>query len=293
MSLFALGSGGRLALVAFGVACTSGDDAPVNDAGTPAVPVAPQGHLLIEEVYYAGASPAAGRDHYFSDQFIRLRNVSGAPVEAGGLLLGDAYGLAGEINRGDVPDAFSDDPDVIVMSNLWRVPGAPADVTVPPGGCLVVAQDAGQHLPYSAVDLWEADFETVVAERGDSDDAVVPNLEPVLFTGGADWLLTVFGPTVVILGPLDPAELDVGRRLLRAPADALVDTMEALMDAQSGAYKRLHADIDAGFIHVSGTYTGESVRRHRTASGSLQDTDDSGEDFSLVALPSPGCDPLH
>ena len=292
MSPFALSRCGWAALVAFGAACRSNGVAPVDDSGTPSVAAAPQGKLLIEEVYYAGAPPAAGRDHYFSDQFIRLRNVSGAPVEAGGLLIGDAFGLAGEINRGDVPDAFADDPDVVVLSNLWRVPGAPADVTVPPGGCLVVAQDAGQHRPYSVVDLWEADFETVVPERDDSDDALVPNLTPVLFTGGVDWLVTVFGPTIVVLAQLEPEDLYVGRRWSRAPATAVVDTMEALMDAQSGAYKRLHADIDAGFTHVSGTYTGEAVRRRRTDSGGLLDTDNSGEDFSLVASPWPGCDPL-
>ena len=42
---------------------------------------------------------------------------------------------------------------------------------------------------------------------------------------------------------------------VRAPVSAVVDTMEALMDANGGDYKRLHSSIDNGFIHVSGTYT--------------------------------------
>ena len=70
--------------------------------------------------------------------------------------------------------------------------------------------------------------------------------------------------------------------MLKVPADSVVDTMEALMDEDSGDFKRLPESIDAGFIHVSGTYTGESVRRI-SADGVLQDTDDSGADFSVGA----------
>ena len=50
---------------------------------------------------------------------------------------------------------------------------------------------------------------------------------------------------------------------VRAPVSAVVDTMEALMDADSVDFKRLHTTVDSGFVHVSGTYTGESVRRLR------------------------------
>ena len=101
-------------------------------------------------------------------------------------------------------------------------------------------------------------------------------------------MITVFGPTIVVLSmdaeALEPA--GGSRGPVRAPAAAVVDTMEALMDADSGDYKRLHPTIDAGFVHVSGTYTGESVRRRRTADGALIDTDDSGNDFE-VAAPAP------
>jgi hypothetical protein len=271
--------------------CSGEHPAPAQQADP--VPVAPRGNLLIEEVYYSGAPPAAGRDHYFSDQFIRLRNVSEAPVAAGGLLIGDAYGLAGAINRGDTPDGYVDDPEAVVLANLWRVPGDPGEVVVSPGACLLIAQDAGQHRPYSAVDLWDADFETFVDNTDDRDDAVVPNLEPLLFTGGVDWLVTVFGPTIVVLDPVPSDELVFARRRVSAPASAVVDTMEALMDAHSGAFKRLHPAIDSGFTHVSGTYTGEAVRRVRTTAGQLQDTDDSSADFERVFDPRPDCPALR
>ena len=55
----------------------------------------------------------------------------------------------------------------------------------------------------------------------------------------------------------------------------------------SAAFKRLPEAVDAGFLHASGTYTGESVRRVR-ADGVLQDTDDSSADFEVIATPEPG-----
>ncbi len=62
-------------------------------------PLSPIGNLLIEEVYYSGAVPTAGIERYYSDQFIELENVVEAPVMVGGLIIGDAPGLAG----GDQP----------------------------------------------------------------------------------------------------------------------------------------------------------------------------------------------
>lgn len=255
-------------------------------------PLPPQGNLLIEEVYYAGAVPTAGIDRYYSDQFIELVNVADAPVMVGGLILGDAPGLAGAINPGDTPGgAFIADPDYVYLSSAWQIPGAPEDVLLEPGASLVVAHDAGSHNPYSPVDLSLADYETYVEEYGeDFDDAVVPNLESLWYNGGYDWLVTVFGPTIVVVS-MDAAELEQAggsRGPVRAPVSAVVDTMEALMDGDSGDYKRLHSSVDSGFVHVSGTYTGESVRRRRDASGQLIDTNDSGADFEVVAVPQPG-----
>ena len=137
----------------------------------------------------------------------------------------------------------------------------------------------------------DADYETYVDEFGeDFDDAIVPNLESLWYGAGYDWLVTVFGPTIIVLS-MDGDDLEQAGgeyEPVRAPVSAVVDTMEALMDGQSGDYKRLHASVDSGFIHVSGTYTGESVRRVRDDSGQLVDTDDSGADFEVSSMPDPG-----
>ena len=264
------------------------DSGDVGEGG----PLSPIGNLLIEEVYYAGAVPAAGIERYYSDQFIELVNIAEAPVMVGGLIIGDAPGLAGTINPGNTPGGpYVNDPDFVYLSSAWRIPGEPEDVLLEPGESLVIAQDAATHNPYSPVNLIDADYETYVEEYGeDSDDAIVPNLESLWYGAGYDWLVTVFGPTIIVLS-MDAEELEAAGGdydPVRAPVSAVVDTMEALMSAGSGGYKRLHDSVDSGFVYVSGTYTGESVRRIRDENGMLIDTNDSGADFEVAAMPDPG-----
>ena len=248
-------------------------------------PVPALGHLKIEEVYYAGSPATEGIDRYYADQFIQLRNTSDSPVELGGVGLGDLYGLAGVINTGNAPSQFADDEEHVYFGNLWRIPGG-AEVLLPPGDCIRIAQDAADHAPYSELNHLDAHYETYVESGEDHDDPVVENLESVFYTAGYDWLVTVFGPTIVVVAPeaFDAMEtVDAGwTDVVAVPADTVVDTMEALMDEDSGDFKRLPPSIDAGFIHVSGTYTGESVRRV-SVDGVLQDADDSGVDYSVGA----------
>ena len=72
-----------------------------------------------------------------------------------------------------------------------------------------------------------------------------------------------------------------GYELWITPSTHVVDSMEALMDADSEPYKRLHPSIDSGFIYVSGTYTGESVRRKKEGEQWV-DTNHSGLDFYVT-----------
>ena len=289
------------ALCAVGCASPAGGKAGADsglgggtDTGGPA-PLAPQGNLLIEEVYYAGAVPVGGIDRYYGDQFIELVNIADAPVMVGGLILGDTPGASGAINPGDEPGEgpsgnYVGDPDHVYLLSAWRVPGAPEDVLLAPGASLVIAQDAQDHAPYSPLDLSGAEYETYVeVHEQDLDSPVSENLESLWYNGGYDWLVPVFGPTIVVVSMAaeDLEETGSSRGPLRAPVTAVVDTMEALMDAESEAWKRLHPTVDAGFVHVSGTYTGESVRRRRDADGALVDTDDSSADFEVIAVPEP------
>ena len=172
--------------------------------------------------------------------------------------------------------------------------GEPEDVLLPPGATLVIAQDASTHNPYSPVDLSEAHYETFVEKYdNDTESAGVPNLESVWYGSGYDWLVTVFGPTILVLDIDADDLLQAGGSTgpAKAPVSAVVDTMEALMDANSGDYKRLDASVDSGFTYVSGTYTGESVRRIRDDNGDLIDTNDSGADFEVLSMPEPATGP--
>ena len=275
-----------MSIVLLAVACVEDQKEEVE------LPSEAMGRLKIEEVFYAGSVPTAGIERYYSDQFIQLRNVSDQTIDIGGMALGDVHGIAGEINVGSSPDSFADDAEHIYFSNLWAIPKSSPFRYIEPNGCIKIAQDAADHGPYSELSHFDAHFETFVEEsEQDHDDPIVENLESVFYTAGYDWLITVFGPTIVLITEesLSSAEtVDIGwTELLKVPSSGIIDSMEALMDENSGGFKRLHEDLDSGFIHVSGTYTGESVRRI-SVDGELQDNDNSGTDF-IVSAPLSDC----
>ncbi|MFT5457277.1 MAG: hypothetical protein ACI9K2_003770 [Myxococcota bacterium] len=260
-------------------------DKPGASADT-AAPEAPEQGLLIAELYYAGAEPVGGADHYFSDQFVELVNASSEVMDLSGVMLGEVYGSAGEINPGMEPDSFRrSHPDHVVLSTVWQIPGG---VQLAPGDTLIVAHDGSNHRPFSTVDLSGAGLEAYVASSGaDQDSPTVANLNPVFFTGGNDWLLTVFGPSLVVLEAGTQLESEDGPfgELRSAPVSAVLDAVETLMDGKSARFRRLPDSLSAGYAHVSGTYTGESL--HRVRDGDRwQDTDDSGADF-VVGAPDP------
>ena len=254
-------------------------------------PQSPMGRILIEELYYAGSPAAAGSDHYNADQFIELYNHSDEPVDLSGMLLGDVYGLAGEINPGYSPDSYAtSDPERLYFENLWRIPGDPGDVVLYPAETFLIAQDGTNHQPFSSVDSSGADFEAYVSSSGNDEDYAVANLESVHYTAGYDWLITVFGPSVALLeagseDELEDTTADGWWELKSVPVSRVIDAIDTLMDGDSGAYKRLPESVDEGFIYVSDTYSGESVRRVRE-DGIPTDSNDSSVDFE-AELPQP------
>ncbi len=241
------------------------------------------GDILISQLYTSGASPAGGTDHYYSDQFIELVNTASDPIDVSGLRIANAYGSAGAINPGMTPDSFRDElPDQVVMETIWRIPES---TRVEPFKTLVIAHDGGNHRPFSDLDLSSAGVEAFVEESGrDEDYPTVPNLDAIVYNGGFDWLLTVFGPSVVVLDAttgLGEQSTPYGTRPTIATA-AVYDGVDMLMNDTSQAFKRLPDDIDAGFTWNDGPYTGSAV--HRKQSGGIwQDTNDSSSDFERGA----------
>ncbi len=254
------------------------------------------GGLVIREFYYAGARGTTPDAHYFSDQFVEVANNATEPVDVAGLYVADLDGPSGEINPGTRPTTFQSDPAHVYAANVWRVPDD-APRLLAPGESVVLAQDGTNHMPDSPLDLSDADWETFVerTDMRDRDHPTVPNLTRAHFTGGVDWLVTVFGPALVIFRVDDLAALErrstpIGARV-RVPVEAVLDGVEALMDADSGAFQRLPPAVSRGFVHAAGTYTGQSARRRPAAMVRgrtvWQDTGDTGADFEVIDAPSP------
>ena len=119
-------------------------------------------------------------------------------------------------------------------------------------------------------------FETYVeiSER-DKDDPIVENLSSVFYSAGFDWLITVFGPTIVIVDAAAIADGTVqtiqGNELWVTPSEHVIDSMEALMDEDSEAYKRLPSSIDSGFnMRLAHTLENLFDASKRTVNGSIQ-----------------------
>ncbi len=263
------------------------------------------GSLVIKEVYYTGSKTTAG-GNYFSDQFVEIYNNSTDVIFLDGLCIGDVFGNAGLINTTSIPSPFNTDINNVFVSNVWRIPGTGKQYPLNPGASIVIAQDGLNHKeatlnPNSPVDLSKADWETF-NERPDGRDADapgVPNLERVYFTGGFDWLITVFGPSLVIFRTDDfskltkvtvPGSVSLVEHV-RLPNNLVIDTFESLKDGISGNFKRIPVALDAGFTFASNTYVAESLRRKVaiTINGRrvLQDTNNSTNDFERLTTPTP------
>lgn len=263
------------------------------------------GGLVIKEVYYTGSRTPAGGT-YFSDQFVEIYNNSTDTLYLDSLCIADIYGNSGQINPTSIPTPFNTDANNSYANNIWRIPGTGKSRPLAPGKSIVIAQDGVNHQdptlnPASPVDLSKADWETY-NERPDNRDADapdVPNLNRVYFTGGFDWLLTVFGPGVIIFKadfesleqtPVPGLPATFAPRI-KIPNALVIDAFEALRDANSATYKRIPAGLDAGFVFADDTYNKQSFRRKtaNTINGRrvLQDTNNSSQDFEKLASPTP------
>ena len=263
------------------------------------------GGLVIKEVYYTGSRTSAGGT-YFSDQFIEIYNNATDTLYLDSLCIADAFGNSGLINPSSLPTPFNNDNSSVYASNIWQIPGTGKDYPLAPGKSIVIAQDGVNHKdptlnPNSPVDLSNADWETY-NERPDNRDAdapAVPNLSRVYFTGGFDWLITVFGPGIIIYkAPFAtlqqvaiPGVSPTTAPRIKVPNTVIIDAFEALKDGSSATYKRLPTGLDAGFVFADDTYNKQSFRRkvNTTINGRrvLQDNNNSTSDFEKIALPTP------
>lgn len=261
----------------------------------------PAGSIVFKEVYYTGVP-----DSYFSDQFLELYNNSGEVIFLDGLYIADIWGVSGQINPTSEPTPFQNDTDHVYANSVWQIPGTGQEHALQPGQSVIIAQDGIDHTEQNdntTVDLSNADWETY-NERDDNrdvDSPSVPNLNRVYFTGGFDWLVSVFGPALVIFRSNDfesleqvqvPGLSETFAPRIKIPNNLVIDTFEALQNSESGNFQRIPAGLDAGFVYASGTYTGESFRRKLAIEVDgrkiLQDLNNSSLDFEKLEDPTPG-----
>ena len=221
-----------------------------------------------------------------------------------GLYISNVYGPSGLINPNTPPTPFQDDSDHVYISTAWKIKGSGEENILQPFSSVVIAQQGINHQaeeanPGSPVDLSSADFEFFVAgSTRDVDAPNVPNLEMIYHPFNPTFaLVPVFGPGTIIWRTDDFAALDqvsipdtspTYPQVVKVPNALVIDAVEALRSENDGSFKRISASLDAGFIHVSDTYTGESIiRKAFSIDGNTvyQDTNNSQADFEVLAIP--------
>lgn len=236
--------------------------------------------LVISEIYYSGAKSIIPQ--YFHDQFTELYNNSNEVLYLDSLIIADLeYG-------------FIDD-SLFHVNHAYMFPGTGKDYPINPGEFIIIAQDAIDHSihPVNTVDLTVADFEYYVADKGDVDNANVPNMLQIHHRHGNDFLYSVFSNAIIIIDVEDPYEYgyDEFNRLL-LPKEGVLDGVEYRDNPAEMDKKRLDTKFDAGLTGGIPSYSSQSIERFidRYEEGRmiLMDNNNSALDFHINKPPTPG-----
>lgn len=284
--------------------------------------VNPNAGFVIKEIYAAGAG-----DNYvslFKDQFIEIFNNSSEVLYADGMYLANLYGETGSSGQKNPISMLLPIGEYIYANAIDKIPGSGKDYPVQPGKSIVIALNAinfkeGNKKPEKAVDNTDATFERYsikwLQEQGrdgnaffDFDNPKVPNMINIYIFGSTNlYLMNTYGAGIVLLKPditfsgsdlvdYDPPTSSDVYKLMKIPANTVIDGVEILENAQAAKFKRLPKSIDAGFSYLSADgdafYTGKSSIRIIDESASkrfgrtiLQDTNNSTVDFKTINFP--------
>lgn len=272
------------------------------------------GAFIIKEFYYAGSKTAAGKS-YYADQYIELYNNTDEVLYADGISVFEHESSGTGINM------WENIKDTIVGQMIWTIPGNGKQYPVQPGKSILIAQDGIDHRsdpngnPLSPVNLGNADFEFYVATttNKDLDSPLVANMldDYLSSTTLSEVTFRVQGGSALVIAKL-PGNSDTERKAYIAknlvakksasgsstayyPKIAnkyIIDAVETVEDEAHSIYKRLPAEIDAGYTYITtGSYSGKCIRRKvkDIISGRVvyQDTNNSTDDFLKDVDPKP------
>lgn len=280
--------------------------------------VAIGGGLVIKEFYYTGSKTPEG-GNYFADQFIELYNNSDEVIYLDGIGIGQLTPTTSNSPSVWV-DASGNLQSRLPVQNYTAVfPGSGTQYPLQPRTSVVIAQDGINHQtdpagnPNSPVNLGNADWEYYVGDLNggsDSDAAGVPNLKVIYTTTTSlvDQLYSVFGAALIVFKfpesttpeayaansanfSTQPGSSSSTQYLL-INKEYVLDAVEFVNTDPSQRYKRIPADLDAGYAYdLTGTYSSKSARRKvkQIIDGKAiyKDTNNSTEDFLLGQTPSP------
>ena len=272
------------------------------------------GTFVIKEFYFAGSRTPAGKS-YYADQYIEIFNNTDEVRYADGISVFEHESSGTGVNM------WESIKDTIVGQMIWTIPGNGKQYPVQPGRSILIAQDGINHRndpngnPLSPVNLGNADFEFYVPTKTnkDIDSPTVANMldDYLSNTNISEIAFRVQGGSALVIAKL-PGNSETERKAYIArnlvvktsvsgsaavyyPKIAnkyVIDAVETVEDEAHAIYKRLPADIDAGYTYITtGSYSGKCIRRKvkEIVSGRViyQDTNNSINDFLKDVDPMP------
>jgi hypothetical protein len=246
----------------------------VTAIGTVDVKPVSSSQLMINEIFYMGSCASM---FYMYDVFVELANTSDDTLYLDGMLVMRAY-------NGKDPELET--VDYVKGSYAYQFPGTPVtgrEVPIYPKQIIVIASDATNHSQFCAnsIDLRNADWEMFNAVSHDFDNPAVPNLNNIILSKSADFLLGM-GHNGVFLTTGDEYTIDTEDKV-RVPIKNVIDGVE--YNANPIYSKEITMRVDAGFAGVGLLkYSAMSVERREFG----LDTNDSTFDFRNLSRPTPG-----
>jgi len=265
--------------------------------------------FVIKELYVSGSKTPEGKS-YGADKFFEIYNNSDKVLYSDGLCFGIVYP-----NTTFYPTPYVDENGnlldrIPVWSFVSIVPGSGKEHPIEPGKSFVVALSGLNHRDDpngnpNSIDLSIAQWELYVEDGKYVDVPSVPNMLMQRITVGSAMVFDQRG-TVSILFRLPGNDFQAiftdQNNYYQAPGSSfncfmvpkawVIDGVENAILDDRGVYKRLHDEIDVGYIQHRGSLEKVSIKRKvkevingRTV---YQDTNNSTEDFLTNQEPTPG-----